>query len=134
MNQIIRVLLLLISTQSIANAAIPAEIERAIQTASFRYSVPTSIIKAIIQVESTFNPYAVSQGNYGLMQVNIRYHRHKFTGSFFKPFDNIMVGTSIYRDCLNKHHLPRPALLCYNGSNLRQAYANKVLVAERKYL
>ncbi|SIO17798.1 membrane-bound lytic murein transglycosylase C [Sulfurivirga caldicuralii] len=82
-----------------------------------RYHLPASLIWAIIEVESSFNPYAVSPAPaYGLMQVVPRTagrdaHRY-LTGrdgipsrtTLFKPASNIEYG-STYLHLLNSRYL-----------------------------
>jgi membrane-bound lytic murein transglycosylase C len=85
-----------------------------VQQAAIRYSVPAPLILAIIETESSFNPFAVSpSGAYGLMQVMSRtagkdvyekiYQRSGSPGRdvLLRPEQNIDIGTaylSILRD------------------------------------
>lgn len=68
------------------------------------YSIPQSIIYAIMKQESKFRHKAVSKsGAVGLMQLmpNTAYFRAKQTGldtyNLYSPEDNIQIGTSYYR-------------------------------------
>ncbi|PWT92038.1 MAG: hypothetical protein C5B54_04200 [Acidobacteria bacterium] len=73
-----------------------------IQQASFQYGVNSELIRAVIQVESAYNPYAVSpKGARGLMQLMpdtaVRYG----VRSIFDPQQNIQGGVKYLRDLLN---------------------------------
>lgn len=93
------------------------------------------IILAIIQVESAFNPKAKNGPNVGLNQINLRYHRKKFSGKdYFDVRDNISVGTSIFKDCHDrmKGNLQK-SLQCYNGfPHGDPNYVKKVMAAYRE--
>jgi membrane-bound lytic murein transglycosylase C len=85
-----------------------------VHQAANRYGIPAALILAIIETESSFNPFAVSPvGAYGLMQVMSRtagqdvydkiYQRSGRPGRdvLFRPEQNIDIGTaylSILRD------------------------------------
>lgn len=84
-----------------------------------KYQVPPELIYAIIETESSFNPFAVSSANaYGLMQVvpatagkdvytRIKKRRDKPTKSvLFKPEQNIDIGTA-YLHILNDIYLKK---------------------------
>ncbi len=64
-----------------------------------------SLVKALIKVESNFNPNAVSRvGAKGLMQlmpVNIKKFRIKDP---FNPYENIMGGTLYFRQLLDRYN------------------------------
>ena len=104
-------------------------IERAVLLASFTHSIDPNLIYGVISSESMFNPHANSSSSAGLMQVNLRYHRKKFKGgSVFNLTSNVLVGTSILKECLNKHGGSyMKSLSCYNGYPRSNSYANKVL-------
>ena len=85
--------------------------------ASRQYRVPPSVIYAVIEVESAFNPYAVSSANaYGLMQVvpatagrDVYARIKNLPGEptrqqLFQPAFNIDVG-SAYLHLLDDHYL-----------------------------
>ena len=72
--------------------------DRYINRASERFDVDPALIKAVIRVESNFNPYAVSpKGARGLMQIMpqtaTRYRNKKFRAvDLFSPLVNIDTG------------------------------------------
>jgi len=82
------------------------------------------LIRAIIQVESSWNPQAISPtGDYGLMQINKRtWQNHYDWDRILEPEYNIIVGMEILDLCLSTRnqnlHL---ALISYNGSRLYPA-------------
>ncbi|MBS1834395.1 MAG: lytic transglycosylase domain-containing protein [Acidobacteria bacterium] len=77
--------------------------------ASQRFDVPTSWLRAIMQVESAGNPKAVSpKGAMGLMQLmpetwatlRIRYH---LGDNPFDPYDNILGGAAYLRELFDRY-------------------------------
>jgi len=88
-------LLLLILLPGIARAELaPSKAERCVQRYAMQYRVPPELIAALIDVESRWNPSAVSsKGAMGLMQLMPATAR-RFGA--FEPFDieqNIAAGT-----------------------------------------
>lgn len=88
-----------------------------IQQASKKYNIKESLIYAIIETESSFNPYAVSHANaYGLMQVIpstagkdvfklVKKREDEPTKQYlFNPANNIDTGTA-YLHILNTRYL-----------------------------
>ena len=97
--------------------------------------INSKILLAIIEVESSFSTRAKNNGSLGLAQINIRYHRDKFSGKdYFNVRENIFAGAEILSDCLQLHKGSyQRALSCYNGlppSNPK--YANKVFKTVEK--
>ena len=93
--------------------------------------IPPGLVMAIIDIESRFNRYAVSQaGAVGLMQVmpfwpeQLGMRRHQLIRS---P-ENIRMGCAIFRAYLKRenHNIAR-ALARYNGSVGRRSYSDKVI-------
>jgi soluble lytic murein transglycosylase len=73
-----------------------------IRTAASRYSLDPELIKAIIKVESGFNPYAVSEkGAMGLMQLMPATAEEMKVGAPFEAGENIMGGSRYLRKMLN---------------------------------
>jgi soluble lytic murein transglycosylase-like protein len=104
-------------------------LRRTVHDAAKRYAVSDILITSVIAQESSFKPDARLGTQVGLMQVDLGWHRKKFHGDPYRPSVNVMVGTSILRDCLiRKHHDTRKALRCYNGGG-DPHYAHKVLTA-----
>jgi soluble lytic murein transglycosylase-like protein len=105
-------------------------IHEAVQMASETYSVDKSIILAVIQVESKFNPKAENMSSKGLMQIHLKYHKAKFKQTNpMNVYANVYVGTSILKDCMDKkdYNLAK-SLKCYNGGG-DPKYVSKVLTA-----
>jgi soluble lytic murein transglycosylase-like protein len=112
---------------------------RLVVTEATRYAkqheLEPELVLAVIATESTFRADAVSRaGAKGLMQIIPRWHREKISAiggsdALFEPDKNILVGTQILREYLNRSRgNVRTALLRYNGSlGKRSGYASKVL-------
>lgn len=88
-----------------------------IKKAHQRYGVDFSLIKAVIAVESDFNPRAVSKkGARGLMQIMPDNYRHLQINDPFNPTQNIMGGTLYLHRMLKRYHYKLPlALAAYNA-------------------
>ncbi|MGE5341106.1 MAG: lytic transglycosylase domain-containing protein [Candidatus Omnitrophota bacterium] len=92
---------------------------------SKKYGFDPYMIMGLIQFESNFNPYAVSQqGAYGLMQVHYATWKDRLAIDFSRIFDaeyNIDLGLKVldfyYKKCSNKL---LAALCFYNGYKLRR--------------
>jgi membrane-bound lytic murein transglycosylase C len=104
--------------------------------AANRYQIKPDLIYAIIETESSFNPFAVSHANaYGLMQIvpstagkDVYEKIHKRSGvptekTLFTPKDNIDIGTAYlhilqnnYLNKINDHQSRHFAMIsAYNG-------------------
>lgn len=69
-----------------------------IRRASTAYNIPFEFIKAVIRVESAFDPHAVSHaGAMGLMQLMPGTAEYLNCGDAFDPDENIMAGTQYLR-------------------------------------
>ncbi|CEI72234.1 MULTISPECIES: lytic transglycosylase domain-containing protein [Romboutsia] len=98
-----------------------SEIESAVKIASSKYGIDENLIKAVIKVESDFNPNCVSSaGAKGLMQLmpcNIKDLGVK------NPFDikeNIDAGTRHLKEYIDKYHGNiEMGLMAYNGGPTR---------------
>jgi hypothetical protein len=106
-----------------------------------KYNIDPLLLLAVMKVESTFNPRAVSPANAkGLMQVLPQAHPEKIAAvggvhQLFVPQINIKMGAQILRDCLDRAGTMAKALQFYNGSpyDAKQKYANKVLTARQEF-
>lgn len=75
----------------------------AIKLAAARYDVSEALIKAVIAVESNFNPSAVSpKGAMGLMQLMPGTASDYGVADAFDPVSNIMGGTHFLSDLMNR--------------------------------
>lgn len=96
-----------------------------------KFGVDPYVIAALIVHESTVNHKAVSKGgDYGLMQIRWKVHakaiKQKFpkvkkASDLFDVRTNVLYGTEIFSDCMNKAG-------SVNGGILRYSAGNKKLV------
>ncbi len=88
-----------------------------IKKAQKRYGVEFSLIKAVIHVESGFNPKAVSKkGAKGLMQIMPDNYKNLSVKDPFNPSQNIMGGTLYLQRLLKRYKYKLPlALAAYNA-------------------
>jgi soluble lytic murein transglycosylase-like protein len=88
-----------------------------IQKAQSKYGIEFSLIKAVIQAESGFNPRAVSKkGAKGLMQIMPENYKALSVSDPFDPSQNIMGGTRYLKQLLNRYDEKLPlALAAYNA-------------------
>ncbi len=88
-----------------------------IAEAARTYGVPFSLIKAIIKVESDFDPYAVSRsGACGLMQIMPDTAKSLGMTNTFDPRENIFGGARYLKDLLTRFQGSLPlALAAYNA-------------------
>jgi soluble lytic murein transglycosylase-like protein len=85
----------------------PLEVERAIEAAAQRHGVDTNLVRAVVKVESNYNPRAVSsKGAMGLMQLMPYTAKSLNVGNAFDPSQNVDAGV---------RHLKR-LLENYNGN------------------
>ena len=111
-----------------------------IESAATRHEIDARIVKAVIQVESAFQPRArSSKGAMGLMQLMPKTARQYKARNPYDPASNIEAGTKYLKRLLDEFDLPL-ALAAYNageGAVRRfggippyaetQAYVTKVL-------
>jgi soluble lytic murein transglycosylase-like protein len=111
-----------------------------IESAATKHDVDARIVKAVIQVESAFQPRARSpKGAMGLMQLMPRTARQYKARNPYDPASNIEAGTRYLKTLLDEFELPL-ALAAYNageGAVRRfggippyaetQAYVSKIL-------
>ncbi|MED4602634.1 lytic transglycosylase domain-containing protein [Paenibacillus validus] len=95
----------------------PTDFEPIIQEASQKFGVRPSMIKAVIEAESSFNPRAVSQaGAKGLMQLMDSTGADLGVTNAFDPAQNIAGGTQYLSDLLMKYNGNQGvALAAYNA-------------------
>lgn len=88
-----------------------------ISEAAKRHGLSSSLIKALIHVESFFNPKAVSKkGAIGLMQIMPENLQALNISDPFDPWENIMGGASYLKSMLERFRGELPlALAAYNA-------------------
>jgi soluble lytic murein transglycosylase-like protein len=86
-----------------------------IESAATKHAVDARIVKAVIQVESAFQPRArSSKGAMGLMQLMPGTARQYQARNPYDPASNIEAGTKYLKTLLNEFELPL-ALAAYNA-------------------
>ena len=112
------------------------ELLRKIHRAATKAELQPEIVLALIEVESHFDPYAVSRvGAQGLMQIMPFWKKE-----IGRPNDNLTdTDTNLFYGCtILKHYLKREkgrladALARYNGSYGQYWYSERVLLAWEK--
>ncbi len=99
-------------TQTYTNSS---EIDAAVQRAAVATGLDPALIRAVIQVESSFNPNAVSSaGAQGLMQLMPRTAESLGVKDSFDISQNVMGGSQYLSQMLNRFGDIRLALAAYN--------------------
>jgi len=97
------------------------------------YNISPHLLRAIARVESGLNPSAVNQNgdgsyDYGLMQINSRW-QDGLNGNFkylSDPCYNVMVGSWILRQCMDRYGYTWDAVACYNtGKGISELRGSK---------
>ena len=119
-----------------SRALLEAEVERAADA----HRIPRRVLKALVKVESAYNPSAISPvGARGISQVmpfNAR-RCNLDKDHLFDPTYNIRCGAQILREELDRVGNLKDALAVYNCGKIKcaegQQYAKKVLALSTVY-
>ncbi len=115
--------------KQVEDPGVRVEILKAAHREARRADLPPEMVLAVIDIESAFNPYAVSSaGAQGLMQVMPFWRKELGHRRLVDISDNLLMGCTIlkYYYDMEKGDWTR-ALARYNGSVGRRDYSQKVL-------
>ena len=126
----------------------PSAFDRLIRRVAAEHKVDFALVKAVMHVESSFNPYAKShKGALGLMQLMPATAQRYGIHDIYDPVQNVVAGVKHLRYLLQLfNHKQKLALAAYNaGENAvrrhrgippypeTQAYVRKVLRFRQQY-
>lgn len=103
--------------------------EEWIEAAAARYRIPANLVRAVMHVESAFDPTAVSdKGASGLMQLMPQTARELYVRDIFDPKENIEGGTRYLRVLANEFDGDMVQMVAaYNaGPNAVRKFGGKV--------
>ncbi|MFN0105337.1 MAG: lytic transglycosylase domain-containing protein [Bryobacteraceae bacterium] len=107
---------ILISPISSRSVAKNPKINEAIELAARQYDLDPLLVHAVIQVESAYNPYAISHaGAQGLMQLMPATARSLGVRNSFDVEENIRAGVRHLKDLKDTYKDDRLALAAYNA-------------------
>jgi hypothetical protein len=139
----------LVSSRTIAYAVTdPTAYDRLIRRTATAHQVDAALVKAVMHIESAFNPHAVSvKGAQGLMQLMPETAQRYGALDLFDPVENVRAGVLYLKDLqklfknntrlvLAAYNAGENAVLRYKGIppyNETQDYVRKVTKAQRYY-
>lgn len=83
----------------------PEEVDKAINAAAQRHGVDPNLVRAVVKVESNFNPHAVSRkGAMGLMQLMPYTAKSLKVGNAFDPNQNVDAGVRHLKQLLESYN------------------------------
>lgn len=95
-----------------------------------RYGIKPTLLQAIIWYESTNYQYAENRGCYGYMQVSPKWHYNKMQyhqiEDIFDQYGNILLGTEVLAEYLEKTGGNLPLALMYYNGDSRASYLNSI--------
>lgn len=127
-----------VSSQTLENDALPAthsgssEVKNWVQEAAIAYAVSPALVESVIEVESNYNPNAISpKGAQGLMQLMPATARRFGVVNSFDPKQNIEGGVRYLKFLQETFKDDRLAIAAYNaGEGAVQKYGNVPPYAE----
>jgi len=139
----------LVSSRTIAYAVTdPAAYDRLIRRTATTHQVDAALVKAVMHIESAFNPHAVShKGAQGLMQLMPETAKRYGAYDLFDPVQNVRAGVMYLKDLqklfknntrlvLAAYNAGENAVLRYKGIppyNETRDYVRKVTKVHRRY-
>jgi len=88
-----------------AETVAPEAVDKAIEAAAQRHGVDTNLVRAVVKVESNFNPRAVSRkGAMGLMQLMPYTAKSLNVGNAFDPNQNVDAGVRHLKSLLENYN------------------------------
>ncbi len=102
--------------RSVPVPAPPSRITELVERSAQAHQVDPLLVQSVIQVESNYNPYAVSnKGAEGLMQLMPSTSRMLGVSNSFDPTQNIEAGVKYLKYLQSVYHDDRLALAAYNA-------------------
>jgi soluble lytic murein transglycosylase-like protein len=117
------------ATTPLADATVQEKFEPLIREHAVNQALRVELVRAVIQVESGYNPRALSpKGAMGLMQLMPATARQLGVRNAFDPAENIRGGCAYLRQLLDRYHGNEElALAAYNaGSDAVDRHGNAV--------